>query len=561
SDKSGQDDIKWYTAQSKGNGTYTLSVSTANHNFEVGKYNVHVYGQNSQTGKLEGLPATTVTLVAPAPKPTEATPSPIPAKIVTTAVAKGSTGFDVTITNVPAVMTSVRVPVWSDKSGQDDIKWYTAQSKGNGTYTLSVSTANHNFEVGKYNVHVYGQNSQTGKLEGLPATTVTLVSSGQNQPNPATIKTGKVTISNLDKTDYTFTTTISDVNMNYGGGISKIRVAVWSNDKGQDDIVWAEAVKQKNNTYSVLTRLANHSYGSGKYNVHVYYELKNGKMEGLGAYSTNITGVVPRATVQKEVNELLATYRSIFNGMPGKKSLFISPLDGTELAMIDSGPQRSASAIKLFILAAAHAKATRGELNLASNYTVKSSDIVEASLSLSGKVGKTFKLSDIASYMIQTSDNSATNIMIRQLGGIAAVNAEIRRMGYNETTLNRYMRIPSQINAGLENYISVHEAGDLIKNIVNGTLRDVNGEASMKQNLNKNVHNYWLTNQTRTIATVFDKPGNDKLYGVENDVAVITKNGRGYVVALLTQESGSDSLTFSNLFSRFGLAVANKIKA
>ncbi|MGT2775964.1 N-acetylmuramoyl-L-alanine amidase, partial [Streptococcus hyovaginalis] len=122
SDKSGQDDIKWYTAQSKGNGTYTLSVSTANHNFEVGKYNVHVYGQNSQTGKLEGLQATAVTLVAP-------TTTPV-APVKTTVVAKGSTGFDVTITNVPAVMTSVRVPVWSDKSGQDDIKWYTAQSKG-----------------------------------------------------------------------------------------------------------------------------------------------------------------------------------------------------------------------------------------------------------------------------------------------------------------------------------------------------------------------------------------------------------------------------------------------
>lgn len=324
-------------------------------------------------------------------------------------------------------------------------------------------------------------------------------------------------------------------------------------------MVWANAIKQQDGTYKVLTRLANHSYTSGKYNVHVYYEYTNGTKSFLGAKEQNVSELITRAAIQSEINGLIKAYKSIFAGMPGKKSIFISPLDGTELGMIDNGPQRSASSIKLFILAAAHAKATRGELNLNANYTIKSSDIVEASLSLTGKVGQTYKVSDIASFMIKTSDNTATNIMIRQLGGIDAVNAEIRRMGYNETTLNRYMRIPSQINAGLENYISVHEAGDLIKNVVNGTLRDVSGEATMKIYLNGNIHNYWLTKDTRAIATVYDKPGNDARYQVENDVAVISKNGRGYVVAILTQESGSNGLTYSERFARFGKVVANAI--
>ncbi|MGV3240230.1 GBS Bsp-like repeat-containing protein, partial [Streptococcus hyovaginalis] len=278
SDKSGQDDIKWYTAQSKGNGTYTLSVSTANHNFEVGKYNVHVYGQNSQTGKLEGLPATTVTLVAPAPKPTEATPSPTPAKIVTTAVAKGSTGFDVTITNVPAVMTSVRVPVWSDKSGQDDIKWYTAQSKGNGTYTLSVSTANHNFEVGKYNVHVYGQNSQTGKLEGLQATAVTLAA-----PTTTPAASVKTTVVAKDSTGFDVTIT------NVPAVMTSVRVPVWSDKSGQDDIKWYTAQSRGNGTYTLSVSTANHNFEVGKYNIHVYGQnSQKGKLEGLQATAVTL---------------------------------------------------------------------------------------------------------------------------------------------------------------------------------------------------------------------------------------------------------------------------------
>ncbi|MDY4511211.1 GBS Bsp-like repeat-containing protein [Streptococcus hyovaginalis] len=278
SDKSGQDDIKWYTAQSKGNGTYTLSVSTANHNFDLGKYNVHVYGQNSQTGKLEGLTATTVTLVAPAPKPTEATPSPTPAKIVTTAVAKGSTGFDVTITNVPAVMTSVRVPVWSDKSGQDDIKWYTAQSKGNGTYTLSVSTANHNFEVGKYNVHVYGQNSQTGKLEGLQATAVTLAA-----PTTTPAASVKTTVVAKDSTGFDVTIT------NVPAVMTSVRVPVWSDKSGQDDIKWYTAQSRGNGTYTLSVSTANHNFEVGKYNIHVYGQnSQKGKLEGLQATAVTL---------------------------------------------------------------------------------------------------------------------------------------------------------------------------------------------------------------------------------------------------------------------------------
>ncbi|MFV8210282.1 GBS Bsp-like repeat-containing protein [Streptococcus pluranimalium] len=278
SDKSGQDDIKWYTAQSKGNGTYTLSVSTANHNFDLGKYNIHVYGQNSQTGKLEGLQATAVTLAAPAPKPTEATPSPTPAKIVTTAVATGSTGFDVTITNVPAVMTSVRVPVWSDKSGQDDIKWYTAQSKGNGTYTLSVSTANHNFEVGKYNVHVYGQNSQTGKLEGLQATAVTLAA-------PTTTPAAPVKTTVVAKGSTGFDVTITNV----PAVMTSVRVPVWSDKSGQDDIKWYTAQSRGNGTYTLSVSTANHNFEVGKYNVHVYGQnSQKGKLEGLQATAVTL---------------------------------------------------------------------------------------------------------------------------------------------------------------------------------------------------------------------------------------------------------------------------------
>ncbi|MGV3055503.1 GBS Bsp-like repeat-containing protein, partial [Streptococcus hyovaginalis] len=189
-------------------------------------------------------------------------------------------GFDVTITNVPAVMTSVRVPVWSDKSGQDDIKWYTAQSRGNGTYTLSVSTANHNFEVGKYNIHVYGQNSQKGKLEGLQATAVTLVSSAQNQSKPEA--SAKVDI----KTSYRGTG-VYGVDVTNVTNKGDVLFAVWSNTNGQDDLKWYPTKQISPSVYTATFDTKTHK-NTGTYHIHVYQKI-DGKMVGIGAVTQNVT--------------------------------------------------------------------------------------------------------------------------------------------------------------------------------------------------------------------------------------------------------------------------------
>ena len=36
------------------------------------------------------------------------------------------------------VLRTVQVPTWSDKDGQDDIRWYEATRQANGDYKVSV---------------------------------------------------------------------------------------------------------------------------------------------------------------------------------------------------------------------------------------------------------------------------------------------------------------------------------------------------------------------------------------------------------------------------------------
>ena len=54
--------------------------------------------------------------------------------------------FDVIIKDVysPKGVQTVQVPTWSDKDGQDDIRWYEATRQANGDYKVSVKASDHN---------------------------------------------------------------------------------------------------------------------------------------------------------------------------------------------------------------------------------------------------------------------------------------------------------------------------------------------------------------------------------------------------------------------------------
>ncbi|MFA9414022.1 SH3 domain-containing protein [Streptococcus sp. E29BA] len=80
--------------------------------------------------------------------------------------------FDVLITNVnhSQGIKEVKVPIWSDKNGQDDIIWYVAQAQGNNTYKVSVKNSQHKSDTGTYHIHLYYQQAD-GQLKGVGGTT------------------------------------------------------------------------------------------------------------------------------------------------------------------------------------------------------------------------------------------------------------------------------------------------------------------------------------------------------------------------------------------------------
>ena len=175
--------------------------------------------------------------------------------------------FDVLISDVkaPNGVASVSVPIWSDVNGQDDLVWYVATKQNDGTYKVSVKASDHKNSTGKYNIHLY-YNQLNGKQIGVTATT-TEVTIGKR---PEELRpSGKLSIENKNDQTGTFDAVIRNVVA--PTGLKEVLVPVWSNQNGQDDLIWHKAVRQSDGSYRATIKASDHKNDSGKYNVHVHF--------------------------------------------------------------------------------------------------------------------------------------------------------------------------------------------------------------------------------------------------------------------------------------------------
>ena len=97
---------------------------------------------------------------------------------------------------------------------------------------------------------------------------------------------GTLTIANNDKNRGTFDVLIT--NLTNLSGISGVLIPVWSEQNGQDDLVWHNATKQDDGSYKVTISASQHKWNSGKYIVHGYMVDASGKNIGLGATSADV---------------------------------------------------------------------------------------------------------------------------------------------------------------------------------------------------------------------------------------------------------------------------------
>ena len=280
SDKNGQDDLTWYHADKQSDGSYKVHVDTASHKGDAGTYSVHLYYMLN--GKRTYITETKATV----PQSTE---TQVTGKL--TISNQTSNGFDVVVTNVSGggkEVKEVRVPIWSDKNGQDDLTWYHADKQSDGSYKVHVDTASHKGDAGTYSVHLYYM--LDGKRTYITETKATVPQATESHA------TGKLTISN--QTSNGFDVVVTNVS---GGGkeVKEVRVPIWSDKNGQDDLTWYHADKQSDGSYKVHVDTASHKGDAGTYSVHLYYML-----DGKRTYITETKATVPQATESHATGKL-----------------------------------------------------------------------------------------------------------------------------------------------------------------------------------------------------------------------------------------------------------------
>lgn len=275
SDSNGPDDLVWHKAVRQSDGSYRATIKASDHKNEDGKYNIHVYyvDQNNQRNYI----TETTTEVRQARRS---------GTILIQNNNKDAGTFDVIIKDVnsPKGVRTVQVPTWSDKDGQDDIRWYEATRQSNGDYKVSIKASDHKNSTGKYHIHLYYIQND-GSRVGVGTTTTEVEFRNAMTKTQASIK-------NVNSGAGTYTVTVDQAPQ--GRRIKNIRVAAWS-QAHQENLFWYSTAPSGMHT-EVQVSAANHQYQSGNYTTHVYVDYVDGGVEG---FNLGQTALHPRATVDQ----------------------------------------------------------------------------------------------------------------------------------------------------------------------------------------------------------------------------------------------------------------------
>ncbi|WP_195623361.1 GBS Bsp-like repeat-containing protein [Streptococcus parasanguinis] len=272
----GMKDIIWYTPTRQVDGSYTVTAKASDHENADGQYEAQVFyvdakGQNKFVKK------------AFIDFKNQSRPT---ASLLIQNNNKDAGTFDVIIKDVysPKGVRTVQVPTWSDKDGQDDIRWYEATRQANGDYKVSVKASDHKNSTGKYHVHLYYIQND-GSRVGVGTTTTEVEFRNAMTKTQASIK-------NVNSGAGTYTVTVDQAPQ--GRRIKNIRVAAWS-QAHQENLYWYSTAPSGMHT-EVQVSAANHQYQSGNYTTHVYVDYVDGGVEG---FNLGQTALHPRATVDQ----------------------------------------------------------------------------------------------------------------------------------------------------------------------------------------------------------------------------------------------------------------------
>ena len=234
-------------------------------------------------------------------------------------------------------------------------------------------------------------------------------------------------------------------------------------------------------------------------------EIKN-TATGSSEVMSNSTG--DESEIQEYIDE---------TATDGVWSVYAKNLDSNSIKInINNKQMQSASLIKLFIMATAYEEIEKENLN--------KSEVI-----------------DDIKIMINRSDNDAANRMIDRLG-FDKINNYINTNGYTSTQIHRKML---QGTENGDNYTSVLDVGKLLEEMYRGRCVSESASQEMIEILKSQTLTSKIPAGVPSGVQTANKTG--ELSTVENDAAIVYKDGAPYVVVIMSNEVSNTAEARNNI--------------
>lgn len=182
-------------------------------------------------------------------------------------------------------------------------------------------------------------------------------------------------------------------------------------------------------------------------------------------------------------------------------------------------PLEAASVIKIPVLTEAFCRLQEGSLNKNDMFTVKEEDKLPSCGALTYMHGGlTVTFEDLYTLMIILSDNTAANLLIKQLG-MENINSTLQKLGLRNTRINRLLFDSKQSALGIQNYISAYEIGTLLEKMYFGELISPESSLEMLRILKNQRLNGKIPFFIHGKIEVAHKTGEDD--GITHDVGIV----------------------------------------
>jgi len=262
------------------------------------------------------------------------------------------------------------------------------------------------------------------------------------------------------------------------------------------------------------------------------------------------------ASTPTPLDNLKASIVRIIGGTGAHWGIYMKSLEtGEEIAINADQPMETASTIKLTLLTELFEQIKAGTLKLTDKYTVTKADQVGGTGVIQYlDVGDTLTIKDLATLMVIVSDNTATDVLFRAVGGPEVVAQRMRQLGFKETrpqwTVHGYFAALSAatdrltFNSDPRNRFgqtTAREMGRLLEMMERGQLVDQASSDMMLQIMRRQLYRTRIPRYLDSSWRIPHKTGELPPY-VADDVGVLERPGHRIVLTVLTdQREGTGS--------------------